>query len=165
LLIPAAEKENILHVFELANRSFMMDTISSTFHGRDIFAPVAARLASGVRTEELGAEISDYVKLSFGEPKFTTHQVACEIIHTDSFGNLVTNIPSSALTKLGGRLVLRARGRRVQAKRVHAYTDIEGKQVGFLVGSHGYVEFSCRESSASSRLSLRRGDTLRILVD
>ena len=162
LLIPAAEKENIVHVFELTNRSLMLETISSTFHGRDVFAPVAARLACGVRGSEFGAEISDYVKLSFGEPKIANRHITCEIIHVDGFGNLVTNIPGQALTKLGRRLVLMIRGRRVPAKFVHAYTDIEGKQVGFLVGSHGYVEFCCRESSVSRRLSLGCGDVLRI---
>ena len=165
LLIPAAEKQNILHVFELTNRSLMMEAVSSTFHGRDIFAPAAARLACGANGSEFGAEISDYVKLSVGEPKFTNRHITCEIIHVDRFGNLVTNIPGQALTKLGGRLVLSMRGRRIPAKLVNAYTDVEGKQVGFLVGGHGYVEFSCRESSASRRLSLGCGDVLRIRLD
>jgi len=162
LLVPAARAEGILRVCELTNSSLMMDTISPTFHGRDIFAPIAAKLASGLKVSDVGSEISDYVPLSFGNPKFEKRKAACEVIHTDHFGNIVTNIPARKGEVLGGRVVVKVRGRRFRATLVKAYSELEGNEVGFLVGGHGFIEFSCREASAAWRLKVEPGDVLQI---
>ena len=165
LMIPAAEAEGIKHVYELTNRSMMRDTISPTFHGRDIFAPVAAHLACGRPQKELGREIKDYVRFSFGEPKFDGRQVTCEVVHCDKFGNVVTNIPRRLVTSLTPQLDVRAHTRRFRARLVKTYSELEGNNLGFLIGSHGFVELAYRESSAARKLNLRPGDALRITMD
>jgi S-adenosylmethionine hydrolase len=165
LLIPAAESESILHVYEVTNRSLMMETISSTFHGRDIFAPATAKLACGTTTmNEVGVEISDYARLSFGKPKFDKGKVTCEVIHIDSFGNVVTNMHGQAAGNLNGRLVVKVDGRRFRVRMVNTYSELKGKEVGALVGGHGYFEISCRESSAAKRLKIKSADALQILI-
>jgi hypothetical protein len=164
LLIPAATHEGILHVYALTNHLFMRDTVSFTFHGRDIFAPVAAHLACGTQPKEVGDEITDYVRLSFGEPKFDKRGVTCEAIHVDHFGNVVTNIPQQNMDRLNSnaKFVLTMHGKRLRARLVQAYSDIGEKELGLIAGSHGFLEVASRESSASRRLKARPGDAIRV---
>jgi S-adenosylmethionine hydrolase len=162
LLIPAATREGIQHVFELTNRSLMRDAISSTFHGRDIFAPVAAHLAAGIPPSQVGPEITSFTELSFGEGKFDEHGVTCEILHVDKFGNVVTNISRSDAERLHSRLNISVRGRKFSARLVKSYSEIGEKELGFLIGSHGFLELACRQNSAAKRVKARPGDVLRM---
>lgn len=163
LLIPAAKREGILKVHQLTNRSLMRDPVSSTFHGRDIFAPVAAHLACGTPLSEVGGEMRDYVQLSFNEPGFDKQGTTCEIIHIDRFGNIVTNISQGHLGKLSDRssLVMRFRRRQFMGRMVKTYSELSGKEFGLLIGSHGFLEVACREASAARKLRAKSGDTLR----
>jgi hypothetical protein len=164
LLIPSATREGIQHVYELTNRALMMYPVSATFHGRDIFAPVAAYLACGTPPKEVGEEITDYVQLSFGEPTFKEHGATCEAIHIDHFGNIVTNISQRNMGRLktGVKFVLAIHRKRFHVRLVKAYREIGGRELGLIVGSHGFVEIASRESSAGSRLRARAGDTILI---
>jgi len=166
LLILAAAREGIRHVYELTNRSLMAEAISSTFHGRDIFASVAAHLASGTPPREAGPEITDYVKLLFAEPEFNRRGVNCEILYIDGFGNIVTNISRKRLAKLNPNrgLALRNRGRHLPLRFVKTYSELCEKELGCLVGSHGFIEIVYRQESAARRLNARIGDDLRITV-
>jgi hypothetical protein len=164
LLIPAAMRGSILHVYALTNRSLMRDTVSFTFHGRDIFAAVAAHLACGTQAKEIGDEITDYVRLSFGEPKFDRHGLACQAIHVDHFGNIVTNVPQQNMDRLNlnAKFVITTPGKRLRARLVKAYSDIGDKELGLIAGSHGFLEIASRENSASERLKVKAGDSVRV---
>jgi S-adenosylmethionine hydrolase len=164
LLVPAATREGIQHVYVLTNRSLMKDTISSTFHGRDIFAPVAAHLACGTQPKEVGEEIMNYERLSFREPKFNRQGITCEAIHIDHFGNIVTNIPQLNMEELNSipKVVITIHSKRVRARLVKAYSDIDKKEVGLIFGSHGFLEVATREDNASRRLKTKAGDTIRL---
>jgi S-adenosyl-L-methionine hydrolase (adenosine-forming) len=164
LLIPAAAREGIRHVYVLTNRSLMKESISATFHGRDVFAPVAAHLALGIAPKETGAEIMDYAQLSFSEPKFDRRSVICEVSHIDGFGNVVTNIPEGLLRRLdlSGKLLISLRRRRLNARFVSSYSELRDKELGVLVGSHGFVEMAYREVSAAKRIGAKIGDPLRV---
>jgi hypothetical protein len=164
LLIPAASRESIRRVYELTNRSLTLNRVSSTFHGRDIFAPVAAHLASGTQPGEVGEEIADYVRLSFTEARFDRRGVQCEVLHVDSFGNVVTNISEQQMEKLNltGKQVLRVHRKRFPLRIVRTFSNLRGQEFGLLLGSHGFLEISCREASAAGRLRVRSGDALRV---
>jgi hypothetical protein len=166
LLIPAATREGILHVYALTNRSLMRDTVSFTFHGRDIFAPVAAHLACGTQPKEVGHEITDYVRLSFGEPKFDKHGITCEAVYLDHFGNVVTNISQQNMGRLNSnaKFVITMHGKRLRARLVKTYSDIADKELGLIAGSHGFLEIASRESSASRMLKARPSDVVRVAV-
>jgi hypothetical protein len=140
------------------------DLISSTFHGRDIFAPVAAHLASGTAPVEVGEEITDYVRLSFAEPRFEQGGIAGEVLHIDSFGNVVTNISEEILEKLDlrGKIKVNLRGKRFTARVVKSYSELHERELGVLVGSCGFFEMACRERSAVRRIGARIGDSLRV---
>ena len=166
LLIPAAQQDGILHVYELTNRSIMRDEVSATFHGRDVFAPAAAHLSCEFSPKECGPEIMDYVKPTFAKPTFDSTMANCEVFYIDGFGNIVTNLSHPQLSKLnlksGRKVSLSVGRRRLSARFVRTYSDLGQNEVGVLMGSHGFLEVACREKSAAKRLRVRRGSALRV---
>ena len=92
ILILAAQNQGIEHVYQLTNHTFMLPKISSTFHGRDIFAPAAAHLDKGVQPSEFGPEIKDLTKPEFASVKRANSSLIGEVMHIDGFGNIITNI-------------------------------------------------------------------------
>lgn len=165
LLMPAAEAEGIREVFEITNRRMMMDEVSSTFHGRDIFAPCAAHLACGWRIEDCGRRISDYVKSPYDEATIEGGVVACVVLHLDRFGNIITNLKHDSLA--GRELALRdgvqliVKGKRVASRRVRTFSDLRVGEVGVVFGSHGFLEVVARERSAAATLRVKPGAGLR----
>jgi S-adenosylmethionine hydrolase len=166
LLIPAARAESIQHVYEISNRSMMMDKVSVTFHGRDVFAAVAAHLARGIPEQECGDEIMDYIKPSYAEPKFDGKTAVCEVLHVDGFGNILTNLPRQMLSemnaKTGGKIKVSIGKKRLSIRQVHTYSDLKANEFGLLIGSHGFLEIACKETSAGKRLGAKAGVTVRL---
>ena len=166
LLIPAAQFESILHVYELTNRSMMLGDVSTTFHGRDIFAPAAAHLASGYSPKDCGPEITDYVGSPYPQPTLEATTAKGEVLHIDRFGNIVTSFSRADLSrmnwKLGHEISLSLNRRRVSARFVRTYSDLGVNEFGILVGSHGFLEVACRQQSAARRIGARRASSVRL---
>jgi len=166
LLIPSATMEGIVKVFEISNKSMIGPQVSSTFHGRDIFAPAAARIACGHRPEECGPSISDYVPSPFHDPALNDKGVTCEILHVDRFGNLATNLTHVHLkhlrTGIGQKVTLSIGRRRIHARIVRTFSDLHGSEVGLMLGSHGFLEIACRATNAAKRLRIRRRSVVRV---
>jgi hypothetical protein len=166
LLIPSATVDGIVGVFEISNRSMMGREISTTFHGRDIFAPAAAHIACGDPPEECGPSISDYVPSPFHDPVLEKKSTSCEILHIDRFGNLATNLTQNHLKhwhiRTGQKVTLSTGRRRINAKFVRSFSDLRWNEVGLMLGSHGFLEVACRESNAAKRLRIRRRSVLRV---
>ena len=166
LLMPAAINEGLLHVYQLTNTAMMRGQISSTFHGRDIFAPVAAHLASGASLVECGPEITDYSKSRCAQPVRKGSGVTVEVIHIDSFGNVISNLSTNDALKPefrhGKKISLLVGRHRISAIFVKTYSDLKPNQLGALIGSHGFLELACRESSAAKRIRARKGSLVRV---
>src|SRR5437764_12552643 len=92
-------------VFRLTERRFWRPTLSSTFHGRDILAPVAAHLSLGEDPRNLGLPFADWVRLETKSPIIGTDRLVGEVIFVDHFGNLITNIPGAAFMALADKRV------------------------------------------------------------
>ena len=133
-----------------------VDLPSRTFHGRDIFAPAAARLAAGERLESLGRIIRDPVLLSIPEHRQSDAGVVGEIIQVDRFGNLITNIPAEAIASQEERWEVKVDGRSVGRVR-GTYSDVGKGEVVALIGSLGTLEVSVRDGNAAARLEVGRG--------
>ena len=95
----AAKSDGIKAVYHIVERRFMAEQISATFHGRDIFAPVAAQIANGVEPSRIGRVVTDFVVPDYSEAKIERGAVDCEVVHIDGFGNVVTNLHSRDLGK------------------------------------------------------------------
>ena len=128
---------------------FFRSSVSSTFHGRDVFAPVAAALSKGVAFEEFGAEIDDAVRL----PSLET---PLRVIHIDRFGNCVTNITRE---RMPGSVVLK--GRTIGEFR-EFYGDGDEETLFAIWGSAGFLEISVNGGSAAKLLGVRRGDEVSL---
>ena len=164
LLVPAAERLGRCTVFHIQNERLFRAPVSRTFHGRDIFAPVAAHLANGLSLKELGPQITDYKKLSFGEGVRHGRVLEGEIIYIDTFGNLITNIPGELLLDLvpGSSLVVEVSRKAAAARYARTYGEVEQGELIVTVGSHGQVEIATNLGNAAGRLRAHMGETVLI---
>lgn len=152
LLLPAARRVGQPRVYEITSREFLTSAVSSTFHGRDVFAPIASRLAVGTPAEVLGTPVAEYVNLEFGTGRRRGDTLSGSIIYVDPFGNLITNIASELLGGLGKSVQVRV-GRRVRAARIAlTYGEVAKADLAVVPGSDGLVEIAVREGSAASVL-------------
>ncbi|NMG06629.1 SAM-dependent chlorinase/fluorinase [Brasilonema sp. UFV-L1] len=153
-----------LAVVELTNPDYWrIPQPSRTFHGRDIFAPVAAHLATGVPFTDLGNPIDStaLVKLNISDCTLTESGIAGSIQYIDHFGNLVTNIPGSYVQ--GKTWCVKAAGLMIAG--CQAYSDVKIGGAIALVESHGWVEIAINCGNAQSLLQLELGDTVELVFE
>jgi len=167
LLMLAAEKMGIRHVYAITSRRFMLSRVSHTFHGRDIFAPVAAHLANGYKPSDFGSEIKDYVVPRFVKPRLTKNALLGEVLHVDDFGNIVTNMSRAEFEKTGireGAMVgFRLKDKAIKLRFCSAYGEVSvGKSLA-LIGSHDFLEISTNQGNASKKFGARVGDAVTVL--
>jgi S-adenosyl-L-methionine hydrolase (adenosine-forming) len=145
-------------VRSLENTRYFQKEISSTFHGRDIFAPVAAHLSLGVAFEKLGPKVTTTVNLStMTAARATKKGIEGCVIYVERFGNAVTNI-SSSLASQASRI--RVKGRTIPL--CGSYSDVaQGRPVA-VIGSCGFVEISVNRGNAAQKMGLKIGD--RVIV-
>ncbi|HEX5661693.1 MAG TPA: SAM-dependent chlorinase/fluorinase [Polyangiales bacterium] len=135
---------------------------SSTFHGRDVFAPVAARLAAGAAAGSFGARVDGYERLSLPMVDISGDTLHGRVIQIDHYGNLITNITRQTLTSFAGAAPLRiAIADRVIDGVVDHYAQAEGLLA--LIGSSGWLEVAAREASAAQLLDVKIGQWVRVL--
>ena len=153
-------------VIELANASYFLSEVSATFHGRDIFAPVAAHLSKGIPPSQFGNKVSDCVLLSWPEPFIQKEgEAEGQVIHIDRFGNLVTNLTRSFMEELSGGRAFHAdcAGTSI-AQLVPSYAYGKQGELYCVYGSSGYLEISSVNGSARDLLKARRGDCVKIII-
>lgn len=164
LLLPAAKRVGRPRVYEITGPDILQGPVSSTFHGRDIFAPAAARLVQGTPPDALGRTVDAYVDLDLGAGRRRGAALAGEVIYVDAFGNLITNIPAEALVADGRPVAVTVGRRRLRAVSATAYGDVPSGSVAVVPNSDGLLEVAVREGSAASRLSATRGSLVTITV-
>ncbi len=137
-------------------RRMGVDEPSKTFHGRDLFAPAAARLARGADVHEFGDETAPgtLAPCPLPEPVSTVSGYAGQILHVDRFGNLVTNVGCEGESEIA--FATWGTGR--AARRVRTYADAQPDEVVLLEGSAGYLELAVNCGSAAEATGLERGD-------
>jgi S-adenosyl-L-methionine hydrolase (adenosine-forming) len=153
-------------VFEIDPAALAGRSISSTFHGRDLFAPVAALLARGARPEELGTPAQSYEHLVFPLVDCSGDVLTGRVIHVDHYGNLITNIARATLAGFLGETVLERGqvhvGERVIRGIARCYADAKPGELLALFGSSELLEVAQREGSAAERLSAQVGKLVRV---
>jgi S-adenosylmethionine hydrolase len=143
------------------NDRFFQKPVSAIFHGRDIFAPVAAHLSTGVALEELGPTVSDPVVLSDLRSRRSGENIIDgSIIHIDRFGNIVTSITAA---EAGSSVKLEIAGRTVDERR-EFYAGAESCQPFAIAGSAGFIEVSINGGSAAKELAVRIGTPVRAIL-
>ena len=149
--------------YHLTNPEYWLHPLSRTFHGRDVFAPVAAHLSLGVPPEDLGRRVHEMAWLPLPQPERREGAIAGEVIYADHFGNLVTNIPGSILDGATG-VAVEISGREIRglSRTFHDAGTGEGRPLIALVGSLGYLEIAAPDASAAALLGVGEGE--RVLV-
>jgi len=161
-----ASKEGLQHVYTVENWKYVLSKVSKTFHGRDIFAIVAAYLARRVEVSEFGQKIKDYVMPDFAKPRLKENVVFGEVLHIDGFGNVITNISSELIKKLAIRenefVRIEIGEKAAVLKMCLAYCDVSLSSALVIVGSHDFLEVSVNQGSAAKRFNGKSGDSLRV---
>lgn len=134
---------------------FFRPRVSATFHGRDIFAPVAAHLANGLSPGELGPTVDDWVRLEWPEPCGEAGRIEGLVLYADRFGNLITTIDAETAAALGDGARATVAGRTCSL--VRTYADAPPGEVVALVGSSDLVEISVVQGSALDALAAGPG--------
>jgi S-adenosylmethionine hydrolase len=154
------QRGNIVDIIIISNKKYFLAEPSSTFHARDIFAPVAAYLSLGIKTDELGSPAKECVKFIIPQPESKGRSLKGEIIHIDRFGNLITNIPADLLeNKKNAEIIV---GKRRVKGISRSYFEIKEKELGALIGSSGFLELAVNQGSAQAFLKAKIGDRIRI---
>ena len=154
-------------VFHLTADHYFRRDRSSTFHGRDIFAPVAAWLSKGIASDNVGEEIADFVKIRIPTPSMPTRTaLEGEVIYIDTFGNAVTNIKAEALRSLPTEEPERSlrfvmKGKEIAFKEY--YSQVEDRGLYALINSMNYLELFVYRGDASKEFSISVGDTIAVL--
>ncbi len=163
LLSLAAERDGIRRIVEIRNEKFMRPRVSKTFHGRDIFGPVAAHLSLGAGLCEFGPLTRDLDMIRMPEPEALEGSLLGEVIHIDTYGNIITNIGESLIEEnLGsGEVEVLIKGREVKGL-YRSYASLEPGIPGALLGSSGYMEIALREDGAAGLLGVEMGEKVRV---
>jgi S-adenosyl-L-methionine hydrolase (adenosine-forming) len=162
------DREPAAQVRHLINANYFLQNRSSTFHGRDIFAPVAAALAEGAPPGDLGPIILDPVRSGFIESKIMADgTIAGTIIHIDHFGNCVTNIAWGNLRPLQKTRSFCLRVKEDEVRRLlRSYSEAAAEPGApfLIVGSAGFLEISVCCSSAARELNIAVGDSVQVEI-
>lgn len=161
-------RERVFGVHHLTNDTYFRRGASTTFDGRDLFAPVAGALLNGVAPAALGATVEDYVRLARPAPQRTSAStLQASVIHIDRFGNCITDISNADLTDedigRGVRLVVGKHEIR-SFRRFFAEDDGATGEPFAIRGSAGLLEIAIFRDSAARRLSISRGQTITVVM-
>ena len=156
-------------VFQITNTKYFRQPVSSTFHGRDIFAPVAAMVSKGIAAEEFGPMITDFVRLKPLAAEVSREgKIKGRVIHIDRFGNCITNISQSEINEqmIAGGASLRIKGKSLTSFRKYFGEETGNSDEVFCVwGSAGFLEIAALNKSAAELLNVQRGDPVIVSTE
>lgn len=153
-----------LKIYHLRNTQFFRPEISATFHGRDVFAPAAAYLSTGVAPEAMGPEVTDPVELAVPAPEVGPERIRGEVVYTDAFGNLITNIERTHVKHFEHCAQLTVKvGNTVLERVCRHYQEVQCGKPLALIGSGGFLEIAVREGNARNLLSVEEGDEVVVM--
>ena len=150
-------------VREITASRFFRHPVSNTFHGRDIFAPVAARLATGIRPNAFGNVITDTIIGDFAKPRWIKSGV-CRgaVLKVDNFGNVITNLEWDAFESIATQSFRLKLGRHTVRYFQATYSPAPKRQIFALRGSSGYIEVSMNQADAAKFMGVTAGDVIEL---
>jgi hypothetical protein len=152
--------------YRLTNPDYWLHPVSNTFHGRDVFAPVAAHLSRGVLPREVGEPLTELVWRPPSRPARDGNRIMGEVIYADHFGNLITNLPQSLLAG-SARVTVEIKGHRINSlsRTFHDHPEPASRGPLALLGSNGYLEIAIPDGSARDTLGVGAGETVHLTLD
>ena len=171
LLVPAAELAGIAEARELANPAYALESVSRTFHGRDLFAPAAAHLANGVPLEELGPPIDPetLVRLDLPVAELGRGRIAATVLYVDSFGNVALNLTREQIHEVGivpgTQVELELAGDRFYAVAARPFADARAGDVTLYEDSYRNIAVAVSGGNAAEMLHATAEQTVKISVE
>ena len=166
LLVRASERLGFKGAYQIDPRRFGGKTISSTFHGRDIFARTAVILAGGLKPDAVGRKAKRLVRLDIPAVSIARGRASCTVLYVDSFGNVILNLTDEDIGRLRlqtrDHITIRTSKRRAPGLVATTYSDIPQSRLAMIRGSQGYLEVAMRARSAAARLGLKPLDRVVI---
>jgi S-adenosylmethionine hydrolase len=159
------ERESTYEVVHLTAEKYFRHPLSQTFHGRDVFAPVAAAISKGVKFSALGPRVTDPVRLPTLAPlQARRNEIEGRIIHIDHFGNCMTNFTREQISvQKETEATLLVKGKRIKTFRQFYEDDASREKLFAIWGSAGFVEIAAQNSSAANVLKAERGTKVVLL--
>ncbi len=156
------QRERQFRCFHVLSEAFMLSKKSPTFQGRDIFAPAAARLSTGIPPTEAGPVISDPVLINIPKPKLAEGCLTGEIIYIDRFGNAITNITADDLQGFERKYEVEIRAQRIAP--VNHYAQSSAGSLGCLLNSSGRLEIFSYLNNAAKLFGIEKADPVSVLL-
>jgi len=156
----ARQKVRAIHALE--NQHYFLRNVSRTFHGRDIFSPVAAHLSRGVSIKRLGPPVLDFQRLEWPEPRQRKGRIEGQVVYIDRFGNAITNIAAVALRTLGEGTLTVLVGRKRLFPVATFYQAVAPGRAVAVTGSCGVLEIAINGGNAARQLGLRVGGAVTV---
>ena len=162
VLTPALDSKS--RTYELNNPKYFLKNISNTFHGRDLFAPAAAWIATGITASKMGPRILKPIRVELPEATLKNNYIKGEIIYIDRFGNATTNISSELMRKIftsSDTIELKIDKNKINGL-FTGYFQVNLGQTGAILNSWDQIEIFCRDSSAEKNLKLKIGQSVTL---
>ena len=160
----AVAREKVVAIHILENPKYFLRTVSKTFHGRDVFAPVAAHLSLRIPVQKLGPECRELVRIAWPEPASEGNEVYGEILYVDRFGNCITNIDHQQIEAHGGLKRQRVVSGRFRSTLGTHYQAVPAGRPVAVFGSAGFLELAVNCGNAAIAFGLREGDKVRVNI-
>jgi hypothetical protein len=158
-------ESGFMRVFHITASHYFLPMSGSTFHGRDIFAPVAAYLSKGVSADKFGEEINDYHRISVPRPDKSGSSISGEIISIDTFGNAISNIKREDIESAASLVPIescRVSFNNIQLNMVSYYAEHEGLDLSAIINSFGNLELFVFQDSAANKFDIKIGDKVSV---
>jgi S-adenosylmethionine hydrolase len=155
-------KKKVRHI---TNEKVFVHPVSRTFHGRDIFSPVAGHLAAGIPASRFGKVIDDYIKLNIGKPTRTGKRVwTGMVLKVDRFGNLITNLHIDEFPEIRTRRFELNAGLQQVSRLAATFSECPPGELFVVSGSSGYLEVAANQGSAAKMLGIVGGSPVELVI-
>jgi S-adenosylmethionine hydrolase len=158
-------REQAVRVRHITNERYFLQPVSRTFHGRDVFSPVAGHLAAGITPAQFGMRIEDYIRASFDEPAQTgKHTWIGAVLKADHFGNLATNFHIDDFPSVRTHAFALQIGTQSISRLALTFSECAPGELFVVVGSSGYIEVAASEGSAAKALGCGAGSPVELTI-
>ena len=155
-------QQAVVQARSVTNKKYFLSQTSRTFHGRDIYSPVAAHLSAGVAFEDFGPEIVDVVKGDIVLPAKSDKRIVGEIVYIDHFGNCISNISKTDIMEDN---VAEVNVKHFQFEKLSdSYAEHELGEPLAIISSHDYLEIAVRDGNAAKILNIKKGEPVELIL-
>lgn len=161
ILSLASQNQGIEHIYQIKNPKFIRTNVSSTFHGRDVFASVAAHLDKGVEPKFFGPEIGNLINPEFTKTVKKNDCILGKVLHIDNFGNIITNIKMQELFEIE-KVKVRISNQQFELVLARTYGQVKTQQPLALIGSHNFLEIAINQGNAAEKYNTKRDDEVEV---